>query len=471
MKITNILDQRKNDITLENPVPCEDSLHGSQGRPALQVFPGQKWQKEKKVIYHFSATSDISNPSFFLHQASLPLPSIEPSLKESYLASTAFIKKLTVQTTLAHSQIMTTLRFLTSSALLRFCLAGYLLVVANACGGSIRALSATPLEKDEASASEHDHRPHPRHLADPHGYGYDHNDHLHPSATATASSRSGKQRRGQEILDCGTPPMSLEELQAAKEKTESFWERISDPDFSDGEGNWYFPLPASPSANAEYIIPVYYHVIKRSDGSSPSPTLTSVDRQHRILNDAFRRLGIQFEKKAATEIVNDRWYGYTVFNSDAELEMKTQLRQGGPETLNVYINDAIGFCGYAYFPSEYDKFPQWDGVVINDECFADGPNPIKQGDTMVHEVGHWLGVPHTFEGACITGDGIDDTPDHREPTIGCPSVPPDTCKGRPGSDPIANYMNYADDGCRNEFSEGQKQRMVAELTQYREPNK
>jgi hypothetical protein len=89
-------------------------------------------------------------------------------------------------------------------------------------------------------------------------------------------------------------------------------------------------------------------------------------------------------------------------------------------------------------------------------------NPYNLGATLVHEVGHWLGLEHTFEGGCSqTNDGVGDTPAIREPTSGCPLSRRDTCPNMPGADQFENYMDYSDDRCMNLFTRGQIERMVA----------
>lgn len=84
----------------------------------------------------------------------------------------------------------------------------------------------------------------------------------------------------------------------------------------------------------------------------------------------------------------------------------------------------------------------------------------NMGITTVHEVGHWLGLFHTFQGFSCSGDGdlVADTPQQLDLTPGCPASA-DTCPDSPGNDPIHNYMDYTDDVCKDEFTPGQADRI------------
>jgi hypothetical protein len=216
-------------------------------------------------------------------------------------------------------------------------------------------------------------------------------------------------------------------------------------------------------------VPVYWHIITRPSGFGNISAL--VPAQMKVLNDEFAQSGFNFVLKGVQVIANDPWF-LAAAGSQEEVEMKAALRKGGPDTLNIYTTNGDIYLGWATFPFQYKRYPSYDGVVlwwaalpgtglaieVDDE--PDGVLTYDQGDTGTHEVGHWLGLNHTFAGGCShPGDSIKDTPAEAEPQFFC--VARDSCTGPVfrGADPITNFMDYVDDVCMDNFTSEQTKRM------------
>jgi hypothetical protein len=221
-------------------------------------------------------------------------------------------------------------------------------------------------------------------------------------------------------------------------------------------------------------VSVYFHVINKGSGiSNGDVSQQMINDQIDILNTAFAGTGWSFVLVNTDRTTNAAWYD-GCYSSTTEMQIKNALRQGSADDLNIYsCNPSGGILGYATFPSGYAGNPARDGVVLLHSSLPGGSAaPYNQGDTATHEVGHWMGLYHTFQGGCAKkttgGDAVADTPAERSPAYGCP-VNRDSCAGRnfAGLDPIRNFMDYTDDACMWEFTSGQDARMDSQFTSYR----
>jgi hypothetical protein len=222
-------------------------------------------------------------------------------------------------------------------------------------------------------------------------------------------------------------------------------------------------------------ITTVFHVIsaKPLTAAEKKRRETMIAAQVHVLNDAYAGTGaaaispdtpfrFTYSKSATTWTVNKGW-STMLPDTKQEAAAKKALHTGTASTLNIYVADiGGGLLGWATFPQVYYDPLFMDGVVILDESMPGGNTGIySEGDTATHEIGHWLGLLHTFEGGCTgPGDYVSDTPAEAEPAFSCKAdAGRDSCPKQPGLDPVHNFMDYAEDFCMNRFTPGQVVRM------------
>jgi hypothetical protein len=217
------------------------------------------------------------------------------------------------------------------------------------------------------------------------------------------------------------------------------------------------------------VINVYFHVINKGSGiANGDVTSQMISDQIAVLNSAYAATGWSFNLVSVDRTTNATWFNMSA-GSAAESQAKNALRQGTADDLNIYsVNPAGGLLGWATFPSSYASQPKMDGVVILYSSLPGGSAaPYNLGDTGTHEVGHWMGLFHTFQRGCtLRNDNVIDTPAERSAAFGCPTGR-NSCLFLPGLDPITNFMDYTDDACMNTFTAGQDRRMDKMFTLFR----
>jgi hypothetical protein len=217
---------------------------------------------------------------------------------------------------------------------------------------------------------------------------------------------------------------------------------------------------------------VIFHVIAKDNTFQGGNILDAqIQKQIQVLNQDFAQTGITYRLVAIDRTINPNWFDIAA-NGAPQRQMKQTLRKGSVADLNIYSVGSImdgdqPLRGYATFPWDYQSNPSVDGVVVVFSSLPGGSlKPYDLGHTTTHEVGHWVGLYHPFQGGCTPpGDYVEDTPYEASASFGCQNGR-DSCT-LPGTDPIHNFMDYSDDTCVNQFTRGQYLRLAAAMRQFR----
>ncbi len=235
------------------------------------------------------------------------------------------------------------------------------------------------------------------------------------------------------------------------------------PDQAEAVEAGFRSLMRATTTAAQFEVPVVFHVMMNDSGTIGDVNDAQLQAQLTVLNEAYADCGVTFTLADIQRHRDDECY-----RMSNERVCKSRYVVDPYHNLNFYLADlGGGLLGWATFPWSLDKDPDMDGVVILNDALPGGSAfGYNEGDTGTHEVGHWVGLYHTFQGGCtFRNDYVRDTPAEGTATSGCP-VSKDTCRA-PGVDPVHNYMDYSVDSCMDEFTPGQCSRMNDMLRTYR----
>ncbi len=213
------------------------------------------------------------------------------------------------------------------------------------------------------------------------------------------------------------------------------------------------------------VVRVHFHVMQNEDrGAIDEATIAA---QVDVLNASFNLRGVSFALASIDRTDSNAWFAGCDAEGPAK-KMKKALRLGSASDLNVYTCEPTKFFALSAFPWSYVNSPVDDGVILHHSVMLGGSNPVfNSGEVLVHEVGHWMGLYHTFQGGCTgAGDEVEDTPAELTGAYAACPIGLDTCPS-PGLDPTDNFMDNSGDACWTTFTAGQNERMAAMFAVYR----
>jgi PKD repeat protein len=219
-----------------------------------------------------------------------------------------------------------------------------------------------------------------------------------------------------------------------------------------------------------HFVPVQIHIIRETAGTggiSGGDALAAFDRMNEFYIDA----SVHFFQCSPVNFIDNSTY----YNYDKTQKSALDAAYGVSDVVNIYVANTVTsgttpICGHSTFPGGLDF------LIQSTSC-------MKNGSTLSHEMGHYMGLYHTHEtsfgdeavnGSDCNGEGdlICDTPaDPRLSTSsnlnqsGCIYYGTDTDEnGQPYSPMVNNLMSYSGKGCRTEFTTMQQAKILNTLT-------
>lgn len=256
--------------------------------------------------------------------------------------------------------------------------------------------------------------------------------------------------------------------------------------------------------NALLTIPVVFHIVHsgQPEGQGSNIPTAQILAQLRVLNEDFNALNQSYYKtparwaaatgganiqfclatvdpsgNPATGIVrhNLEITGTSWSSNNINSAIKPSIRWDPTRYMNIYVvaipgtTASGGVVGYSNYPMASQVGNDQDGIVVDYRWFGGPGFPVSGWSTVTHEAGHYLGLPHTFQGnSCSSDDGINDTPNIDKSTRDAVTL---DCEQTFPSGPVScgnehmyvNFMDYVSENCYTSFTKGQINLMRAVL--------
>ncbi len=248
---------------------------------------------------------------------------------------------------------------------------------------------------------------------------------------------------------------------------------------------------------ATIYLPVVVHIIHNNGPENISNARVLAGIQH--LNEAYANTGyynpadgvntnIQFclaqrdPNNNPTNGITRNVSTYTnmggPFYYSDDLAVKSINRWDPTSYINIWlVNDIPGnITGYAYMPFAHGT--PVDGIIEEAAFFG---SSYANDVVIIHEMGHYLGLYHTFEAGCanadclLDGDKVCDTPPDTQIAFTSCGVPVNSCYTDTQSgfstdqnDLTQDYMDYGNRECMTVFTQGQADRMLWMLNNVRQ---